>query len=50
LHLYWTVILFVVFVFLFQDFIAGFDLFPIPPVPPLNPLIFSRLAEPRDIG
>ena len=43
-------ILFVVLVFLFQDFTAGLERLPRLPVPPLKPRAFSREEEPRDKG
>src|SRR3989338_3450046 len=50
LHLYSIVILFVVFVFLFQSFGPFFERLPKFPVPPLKLRDFSLEAEPRDIG
>src|SRR3989344_6257509 len=50
LHLYWTVILFVDFVFLFHDFIAGLECLPLFPVPTRWPLAFNLGVEPRDKG
>jgi len=44
------VILFVVFVFLFQDLIAGFEYLPWPPVPLFSPRALILDVDPRESG
>jgi len=50
LQVYMIVILFVDFVFLFQDFIAGLLNLPWFPVPLLNPRLLTLELDQRDIG
>ncbi len=49
-QVYMTVRRLVTFVFLFQDFTAGFEYFPLFPKPLLSPRALRRFVEPRERG